>query len=632
MGDQLIPAELGRVRLEGSVGEELDKVLAARILSEKAAHAILPEALAAFRDRVDDRIRPGQGLWQGEFWGKWVLGAVGAQRYTGDPGLREVIARSVDDLIATQRADGYIGTYADSGFVGEKTWNVWCRKYTLWGLLDAYELLGESRILCAAAGLMDHLATEVGPGKVDIVRTGNFVGLPSCSILLPVVKLHRLTGEPRYIEYARYIVEQWSKYPGAPPDIVGHGLGGAPIHAWFPEAGAWTKAYEFISCVEGLIELYRVDNVPAYLTAARNIYEAIRKSERVITGGIGCHDKLAEAAVRPDGLNEPCDVVYWERLSLQLLRLTGDPQYADEIERLAYNVLLASMNRDGSWGLRRLALSEPHLIAPLHCLLRYHQCCVANVPRGLLQLAETAVMSAASSPDVVVNLYIPGTVTTAPAGGRTVMLKTQTDYPRDGDIRIEIEAAPPVPFTLKLRIPPWSTDTRLTVAGEPVSDVRPGTYAAVDRTWRTGDVVELHLDLRARVMPLPGSAPFAAVVRGPVVLARSGLVDSGDLHAPMAPRADTDGGVNLMPVPEAPGVDAVFEVPTADGRNIRMCDYASTGKDFLKPRDPYAWKEMIDNRTKFDLRVWLPRPCTVGSTGEEPQMNTDKETGLRTGP
>ncbi len=624
MGDQLIPTALARVRLGGAVGEELDKVLAARVLSEKAAHVILPEALEAFRNRVDDRLRPGQGLWQGEFWGKWMLGAVAAQRYTGDPGLREVIAGSVNDLIATQRADGYIGTYADSGFVGEKSWNVWCRKYTLWGLLDAYELLGDSRTLAAAAGLADHLATEVGPGKIDIVRTGNFAGLPSSSILLPVVKLYRLTGEPRYLEYARYIVEQWSKYPGAPPDIVGHGLGGEPIHTWFPAAGAWTKAYEFISCVEGLIELYREDGVPAYLTAVRNIYEAIRRSERVITGGIGRHDKLAEAAVQPDGLNEPCDVVYWERLSLQLLRLTGDPRYADEIERLAYNVLLACMNRDGSWGLRRLALSEPHLIAPLHCLLRNHQCCVANVPRGLLQLAEAAVMSTASFPGIVVNLYIPGVVTAALPGGRTVTLRIRTDYPRDGCVRIEIDAAPPGPFTVKLRIPSWSADTRVTVAGKPLSDVRAGTYTVVDRTWRSGDVVELCLDLRGRAMRLPG---FAAVMRGPVVLARSTQIDSGDLHAPATPRADADGSVDLVPAPEPAGVNALFEVPTADGHSVLMCDYASTGKDFQKPRDPHAWKEMIDNRTKFDLRVWLPRACTVESTGEEPQMTVVELSG-----
>ena len=66
-------SSLDQVSLKGKVGQEIEKVLRARILSDLATEKILPEAITAFQKRVDDRIHPGRGLWRGEFWGKWML-------------------------------------------------------------------------------------------------------------------------------------------------------------------------------------------------------------------------------------------------------------------------------------------------------------------------------------------------------------------------------------------------------------------------------------------------------------------------------------------------------------------------------------------------------------------------------
>ena len=602
----LVPSPLEKVSLGGRVGRELDKVVQARIRSTAAAEEIAPEAVEAFRNRVDDRLPSERGLWQGEFWGKWMLSAVAAQRYTNDPQLKTLIRQSVSDLLATQRADGYIGTYHDSRHVEGDCWNLWCRKYTLWGLVEAYDLLADAHILSAACRFMDHLMTEVGPGKIDIVKTGNFAGLPSSSILTPLTGLYRHTNDKRYLEYARYIVERWSKYPGSPPDIVNQGLTGKPVHAWFPEADRWTKAYEFISCVEGLLDLYVIDGDRTYWRAARNICKAIRENERVITGGIGYHDKLDQAVLRTDGLNEPCDVVYWQRLLAKMLQLSGEPRYADEIERLVYNVLLAAMNRDGSWGLRRLGLSEPHLIAPLHCFLHHHHCCVANVPRGLLQAAQVAVMTNAKNGGLAVNLYIPLTASVTLPSGEKLTLRLETDYPESGTVRLTVDTKAPVSFPMKLRIPPWSAQTTLNVNGKSVSEVRPGSYATINRTWRCGDRVELGLDMRARPILFPNGRSHAAVMRGPVVLARSELLRDGDIDEAVALAFRQDGMLEVKRVAGPEGIWMTFAAATTDGQTIRLCDYASTGKDYRKPTDPNAVKEMSRNRTPADLRVWLP--------------------------
>lgn len=606
----LTPASLENVSLGGHVGRELDLVVQARIRSALADEQILPEAIVAFRNQVDDRMHPGRGLWQGEFWGKWMLSAVAAQRYMGDPKLKALIRRGVDELIDTQREDGYLGTYHDSASVEGNVWNVWCQKYTLWGLLDAYELLGDKKILDAARRHIDHLMTEVGPGGIDIVKTGNFFGLPSSSILTPLLKLYRHTNDERYLDYARYIVAQWSKFPGSPPDIVNQGLTGKPVHTWFPEYQkghqSWTKAYEFISCVEGLLDLYEVDGNETYLQAAKNVYDAVRENERVITGGIGKHDKLDQATMETDGLNEPCDVVYWERLSAKLLQITGEPRYADEIERLTYNVLLASMNREGSWGLRRLGLSEPHLISPLHCSTHHHHCCVANVPRGLLQLAEVAIMSGEENESIVVNLFIPGRATVTTAAGTEITLETKTDYPESGVVRFRVKGNQPARFALKVRIPPWSAESTVQVNDEQPKVAQPGTYTTIDRIWQLGDQVELNLDMRGRAVPFPGKPPHVAIMRGPVVLARSTLFGKQNVDASVALKMADNGVVPLKPVAAPNGIWMAFEAATTGGEPIQLCDYASTGKDYRKPTDPKALKEMAASRTATDHRVWLP--------------------------
>lgn len=74
------------------------------------------------------------------------------------------------------------------------------RKYTSLGLIAWYDLSGDKKALEAACRVVDHLMTQVGPGKVDIVSTGNYIGMPSSSVLEPVMYLYNRTKEKRYLD------------------------------------------------------------------------------------------------------------------------------------------------------------------------------------------------------------------------------------------------------------------------------------------------------------------------------------------------------------------------------------------------------------------------------------------------
>jgi len=579
------------VRLGGRLGAAIDLCIRHRVMAQDSEHLVAP-----FRERRETN------CWSSEFWGKWFLSAVAAQRYTQDPASLAAVEQSVRAMMSTQSADGYIGTYAPQNHLA--TWDVWGRKYTLLGLLAHHDLTGDRAALDSARRLADHLLTEVGSGKANIVKTGAYRGMPSSSVLEPIVLLYNRTGDARYLAFAEYIVAQWETPDG--PRLISKALAGVPVAERFPQPAKWytwengEKAYEMMSCYDGLLELYRVTGNPDHLAAVVKTYENIRDTEINVAGSgasMECWYGGAEKqTTQARHMMETCVTMTWMKLGQNLLRLTGDPRIADDIERSAYNALLSALVPDGSSFAKYSPLSGHRALGEIQCDSGLN-CCTANGPRGLMLLPETAVMTA--SDGVVVNLYGESSATAALSSGGRVRIEQTTDYPVSGTVVMKLTPDRARRFALRLRIPAWSERSSVTVNGESVADVRPGSYARVERTWRAGDEVRLELDLRARVVRAPAAGDrHVAVVRGPVVLARDSRMGGGEIDEVASVRAGTDGRVELKPLQSKPdGVWMAFGAPFDQGIHdlkgeIAFTDYSSAGN---------AWSET--NR----FRVWLPQ-------------------------
>ena len=578
------------VHLAGRLGGAIDLCVRHRVLAQDPEHLIEP-----FRQRRETN------CWSSEFWGKWFISAVAAARYTGDPDALAAVGRSARSMMATQSSDGYIGTYAPQNHLA--TWDVWGRKYTLLGLLAYHDLTGDRAALASARRLADHLLTEVGPGRASIVKNGAYRGMASSSVLEPMVLLFNRTGDPRYLAFAQHIVAEWETPDG--PRLVSKALAGVPVAERFPPPAKWftwengQKAYEMMSCYEGLLELYRVTGTPEYLTAVVRTYENIRDTEINVAGSgasMECwYGGAARQTEQARHMMETCVTMTWMKLGQNLLRLTGDPRIADDIERSAYNALLASMLPDGSSFAKYSPLAGHRALGEIQCDSGLN-CCTANGPRALLMLPETALMT---SPDgVVVNLYGASTATAALSGGGRVRIEQATGYPVSGGIALKLTPDRARAFALRLRIPAWSERSTVMVNGAPVADVRPGEYARIERTWRAGDEVRLDLDLRARVLRAQGTGNrHVAVARGPVLLARDSRF-GGDVDDVASLRADAEGHVELTPAPNR-GSSTWMAFATAFDQGLHdtkgellLTDYASAGN---------AWSET--NR----FRVWLPQ-------------------------
>lgn len=599
----------GLLRLRGAAAELLERVADNRFRSEAARTRVYREAEDAFRSKQDDASGV-YGLWQGEFWGKWMIGAVRYCEYSHDAGLREFIRKGVHTLLTLQEPSGYLGTYRDPmnlrvadpaaaepliGWTCNWNWNIWCRKYTLWGLLEAWRLLEEPEILEAAERLAAHLIRSLHEHRIRLGATGTFAGIPSGSILKPMVLLYRATGRQEFLDFAREIADDWDRSDDLCPNLIANARSDRFVHTWYPEPKNWAKAYEMLSCFDGLLELGRITGEPELLEAAIGFHALLKRGEYNPLFSVGFNDIFAGAAFQLNAITEPCDVIHWMRLCHELFLETGDTTYLDDFEAAFYNPFLAAVCRNGAWGARGVRSHGRHLFAFEQAGCRYNHCCVNNIPRGFLNLAETAITTCGNT--VSVNLYPECDAAVPLPDGGTLKLAIDGDYPVPGQIRIRTETGPAPAGFLRLRIPGWAENGSL----ETARNRQTGTGRWFELPIPRGrSELKLHFHCTPRLRehrPPPDMAewyhlrwhepgmeqlfrtePGSTLTYGPLLLARSRLLGNSEAEM-FGPPLPPGSSCVLRPL-STERVRHAFEAEFHSGGQslcTKVCDYASAG-------------------------------------------------------
>ena len=549
------------------------------------------------------RKRPGRQSWDGEHVGKWLHAATLAWVNTGDPALRDKLDYAAAELIRCQQDDGYLGTYLKARRWTE--WDVWAHKYNLIGLITYMRYTGNLAPLPACRRMGDLLCETFGdePGKRDLIVAGEHVGLAPTSVLEPMVLLYRLTGEPRYLEFCRYILRAW-EHPNGPKiistllsvkrvDKVGNG-----------------KAYEMLSCLNGALEYYRTVGDPRILEACLNAWQDIVAHRLYLTGAASYGELFHDDFDLPNVANvgETCVTVTWLQFNAQLLRLTGEARFADQLEQVVLNQLFGAQKCDGSaWGYYVQMEGKK----PYSSTLDGH-CCLSSGPRGVALIPTFAVST--DSAGVVVNLYDAGTARLSLADHTPVRLVTETRYPAEDHIRLTLGLEAKKEFTLKLRLPAWCRTPTVSIKGE-AQALTPGEggYLAIHRSWSEGDQVDLHFKLEPRVVVGDHlNHGKLAVLYGPLVLAaESDLIGNGlGLRAVAMPGADL-ATLGVVPEPASDNVKTwtgaqVFRVGAIPRRASQI---AATGVPLAIRMVPFA--DAGNNGS--DYRVWLPIGPSAGN-------------------
>ena len=575
-----------------------------------------------FRTEADD-----DGGWRGEYWGKMMRGAAFVYAYTRDERLYEILTGTVEDLLSAADADGRISTYPkESEF---RDWDLWCRKYVLLGLQYFAEICKDASLTARCVAAMEkqvrYLMRFFGPDKKKITEaTPIWRGLAAASILEPVVRLYDLTGDADYLAFAGWIVSLGGT---SIADIYEIARAGNTDPYQFP----MTKAYEMISCFEGLLEYYRATGDEACKTAVLRFGRRLADAEITAVGSAGCtHELFDHAAWRQtdrtctDVMQETCVTVTWMKFCVQLLCLTGEACWADRFEQAFYNAYLGAVNTEKrvdqsvllKWpdavpaplpfdsysplrpGARGRRVGGLRLMADGH----YYGCCACIGAAGAGLAPKSAVTRTKTG--VALNLFFPGGVQTRTPAGDGLRLELDTAYPVGGTVRVKVLPARPQRFSVAVRIPAWSGSAALSVNGEALSAV-PGGYAVIERGWQAGDEILLSLDMSVRVLrpvkwkrdlivadyhwrahymiPRVIEAPadigdYVALRRGPLVLAADRRLGR-EPDAPVCVACAPDGSVAARPLRETPfPCAAAFLIPQTDGTDFPVVDYASAGK------------------------------------------------------
>lgn len=495
-------APLGQVKVGGVLGDRC--ALSARNRLMRVDEA---ELLGGYRHR------PGSHPWIGEHVGKWLHAASLACAQNGDPALRSKLDRVAAGLIATQEPDGYMGTYAPAqrfGLFPNADWDVWSHKYCLIGLLAYHQLTGDPAALSACRRIGDLLIVTFGPGGKSINSAGTHLGMAATSILEPVVLLHRATGDARYLAFAHRIVDAWEE-PGA-PHIISSLLRYRSVRRV-----ANGKAYEMLSNLVGLCELYRTTGDRRFLTPVLIAWQDIVDHRLYITGSGSVGELWQDEFVFPNSsgasICETCVTVTWEQLNIQLLRLLGEPRFAAQIERTVYNHLLGAQSAKGDdWSYYTPLVGRKAYDAVTHC-------CHSSGPRGVA-LAPACICTATTD-GVAVNLFSPSRIVIPLSRGEAVIDQATTPAPW-GDVRLTVGArGGAAPFVLRVRIPAWARSARVRVNGAPVSHrPTPGAYLRIARRWGARDRVDLRFAGVTRIIAGDhDNAGRAAITVGPLVMA-----------------------------------------------------------------------------------------------------------------
>ncbi|WP_295793046.1 beta-L-arabinofuranosidase domain-containing protein [Mucilaginibacter sp.] len=585
------------VALNGYLGNKLSASLNNRIMAQDADRLIEPFKL---KNRTETH------LWQNEFWGKWFTSAVLAYKYQPSPELKKVLDHSVSSLLATQTPDGYIGNYAAAHRLEE--WDIWGRKYCMLGLLSYYDLTGDKKSLSGAIRLADNLISDLNKKDGIIVTKGNFRGMAASSVLEPICLLYKATHNQKYLDFAKEIVRQWETPDG--PQLISKA--NVNVGARFPKPKNWyspeqgQKAYEMMSCYEGLTELYRLTGNETYKKAVMDAWENIRDTEINIVGSGASIEMWFGGNVVQDRpvthYQETCVTVTWLKLTGQLLRLTGDSKYADEAERTYYNALLSSMSADGAVWAKYTPLNGQRLPGSEQCGMGLN-CCEANGPRGLFNIP--AYMVTSRKEGLQVNYFSDGVFKLKSPQGDSVVLTQHTAYPKSGTVEMDITLQQQQNMEIFVRIPAWSKNTKLSVNGEIVNDVQAGRYTSIKRTWKTGDKIIVDFDMRGRVIEMGTTTRSAAIMRGPIVLARDSRFEDAGLEAALKPVTDENGYIELVEdLTKADDVYMAFKasfIPESYTESpggpisITLCDYASAGNG-KQPSFYKVWGAQLVNK------------------------------------
>ena len=579
---------------------------------------------------------------------KALEGAMYSLQHFTNGSLRQRTEDILDRILAAQQKDGFLISY----FIVQgldKKWDDLRLEHQMYNAGHFFELAveherltGQPRVLNAAKRFADHIDSTFGPGKRYDVDGHQ-------EVELALVKLYRATGERRYLQLARFFLDErgcahgMERKPFVPAAVVelpkpdpslsqeeqrsanfraklrirnGRMQDHKPVVEQHEAVGHAVRAGYMYAAMTDIVRFMKA---PGYESALDDVWTDVVSRKMYVTGGIGTAQYDDEGFGDPYRLpNESayCEscaaiahVLWQHRMNL----LKGQAKYADVMELTLYNGMLSGISISGD----RFRYQNP--LVSKNASQRSSwiglACCPANLTRIIPQVGGFAY--ALGPQQIYVNLYLAGEASLKLDGGTAIKLTQQTDYPWNGRVRLTVAPEQATALDLCLRLPGWAqgrpvpsdlyrfADTNVPpvsvkVNGQVASAApKEDGYVHLKRLWRAGDVVELDLPMPIQRIhahqDVKADEGKVALMRGPIVYCLEAVdTPEMDLLRLILPRkaslhaehrADLLGGITVLQ-----------GMALADGQRQTP----------IMAVPAYAW----GNRAKGAMTVWIEEAVT----------------------
>lgn len=388
----------------------------------------------------------------------------------------------LEAALNSQRGDGYFGPYIEKN--GKP--DLWGNMIMIWCLQSYYEYSGDRRVI----DLMSNYFKWQQNLPDDMFLEDYWENSRGGDNLLSVYWLYNITGEDFLLDLAEKThknTANWSQRSTLPN---WHNVN---IAQSFREPASY----------------YMLSKDSADLLATYNVHHLIRNTFGQVPGGMfGADENARMGYIDPRQGTETCGFVEQMASNEILLRLTGDPFWAEHCEDVAFNSYPASMMPDLK-SLRYITSPNQTISdsrnhhpgidnrGPFLAMNPFSsRCCQHNHGQGWPYYIEHLVLATADR-GVAVAMYGACSANITVADGKSIEIIEQTNYPFEESVKFIINTSGNVNFPFYLRIPTWTVNPSIILNGETLSaELVNGKYLRIEREWKNGDEIVLNIPMK----------------------------------------------------------------------------------------------------------------------------------------
>lgn len=511
------------------------------------------EALPEDMEHLEDKFYGF--VFQDSDFSKWIEAVAYSLANHPDAELEKIADEAIDIVCAAQQENGYLDTYyiingMDKIFTNLRDHHeLYCFGHLAEGAVAYYEATGKDKLLKAAMRFADFIADYFG------AEEGKCKGYPGHEIAeMALVRLYEATKDEKYLNLSKFFLDERGKQPYYFSEVEKHDnwtnhqyhQSHQPVREQEEAVGHAVRAVYLYS---GMTDMARLTGDEKMWEACKKLWKSTTRDKMYVTGGIG-GTHMGEAFSFPFDLPndtayaETCasiGLMFWAR---RMLETEPVGEYADVMEQALYNTVLSGMALDG----KSFFYVNPLEVLPEACHRderKFHvkpvrqkwfgcACCPPNLARLISSLPSYAYTE--NEDTLFMHLYVGGRIQKE-INGTHAEFEVSSNYPWSETVRITYTGNESVNMKFAVRIPGWAKDSEIVLKKQEegrISRKMEDGYCYLEGNWKNGDVVELIIPIRTRVLTadtrVREDIGKVAVMRGPVVYCMEEKDNSAGLH------------------------------------------------------------------------------------------------------